>query len=120
MQGIILVLVGVLAAGLYTLGTRIFLRPKVRKVYRETASLKEDMTLFLEDGGIRIEQPSGMHRTQWGQLVRWDEDNHVFALFINRWQAFILPKQQVHKDIVDFMREQMKQSGLPLPWKLRK
>ncbi|MBA4044575.1 MAG: hypothetical protein C0471_09185 [Erythrobacter sp.] len=120
MQGIILVVVGVVAAGLYAFGIRLFLRPRVSKVYRETAALQEEMTLFVEEGGVRIEQASGMHRTKWGNLVRWDEDNHIFTLFINRWQAFILPKQQVHKDVVDFMREQMKQSGLPRPWKLRK
>ncbi len=120
MQGVGLILVGVVAAGLYTLGMRLFLRTRVSKVYRETTSLQEEMTLFVEDEGIRIEQPSGMHRTQWRQLVRWDEDKHVIALFINRWQAFILPKQWVNEDVADFIREQMKQSGLPRPWKLRK
>lgn len=120
MQGIDLMLVGVVAAVLFTMGTRLFLRPRVSKVYRETASLQEDITLYVAEGGIRIEQPSGMHRTQWDKFVRCDEDPHVFALFINRWQAFIFPKQQVPKDAVDFMRDQMKQSGLNRPWKLRK
>jgi len=119
-QGIGLMLVGIAAAGLYTFVMRLFLRPRVRKAYRETASLQEEMTLFVEDGGIRVEQPSGMQRPRWVQLLRWDEDERVFALFPNRWHAFIFPKQQVSKDVVDIMREQMRKSGLPRPWKLRK
>ncbi len=120
MQGIGLMLVGLAAGGLYTLGMRAFLKPRVRKAYRETASLQEKLTLFVEDGGIRIEQASGMQRPQWSQLLRWDEDDRVFALYSNRWQAFIFPKQQVSPEVVDFMRDQMKLSGLPRPWKLRK
>lgn len=120
MQGIGLMLVGIAAGGLYTLVMRLFLKPRVRKAYRETATLQEEMTLFVEDGCIRIEQPSGMQRPQWSQLLRWDEDDRVFALFLNRWQAFIFPKHQVSKEVVDFMRDQIKLSGLPRPWKLRK
>ena len=120
MQGIGLMVVGIAAAGLYTFVMRLFLGPRVRKAYRETASLQEEMMLFVEDGGIRVEQPSGIQRPLWAQLLRWDEDERVFALFPSRWQAFIFPKQQVSKDVVDFMREQMQQSGLARPWKLRK
>ncbi len=118
-HGIVLILVGAAAACLFVMVMRLFLGPRARKIYRETASLREEITLTFEDGGVRLEQASGMHRAQWGQLVRWDEDDKIFALFPNRILALSFPKQQVNKEVVNFMREQMKLSGLPRRWKLR-
>lgn len=119
-QGIGLIIVGLAVGAIYSLVMRLFLGPRVRKVYRETVSLQEELTLTFEEGGLRVEQPSGLHRVKWGQLVRWDEDDKVFTVFTNRVQALIFPKHQVGREAVDFMREQMLQSGLPRPWKLRK
>jgi hypothetical protein len=51
--------------------------------------------------------------------VRWDEDGNLFAVFPNRRLAIIIPKEQVGEELVDFVREKMRQSGLLKPWKLR-
>lgn len=120
MLGIGLILVGLAAGMIYLFVMRLFLRPRGRKVYRESVSLQEEMTVLFDENGLRVEQASGSHRAQWSQLVRWDENEAVFALFTNRVQALIFPKQEVGKEVVDFMREQIKHSGLPRPWKLRK
>ncbi|WP_033375816.1 YcxB family protein [Porphyrobacter sp. AAP82] len=119
-HGIVLMLVGISGASLYVLLMRLFLKPRVRRIYRETYALQEQATLFFEEGGIRVEQASGMQRAQWGQLVRWDEDEKIFALFPNRLLALSFPKQQVSTEVVDFMRDQIRLSGLPRPWTLRK
>lgn len=119
-QGVGLIMVGLAAGAIYSFVLRLFLGPRVRKVYRETASLQEELTLVLAESGLLVEQPSGSHRVEWGQLVRWDENDTVFAVFTNRVQALIFPKQQVGREAIDFMREQMLRSGLNRPWKLRK
>lgn len=114
------IVVGVIMGGIAVVAMFVSLKWRARKVYRESGSLQEEMTLIFEDNGFRVEQPSGLWRVQWQQLVRWDEDRDIFAVFPNRIMAIIFPKQQVSSDVVDFMREQMKLSGLPKPWKLRK
>lgn len=113
-------IVGIAVGGLAALGMFVTLKPRARKIYRESAPLREEMTLLFEDGGFRIEQPSGLWRVQWGDLVRWDENHDIFAVFPNRQMAIIVPKQQISEDVVDYIREQMKLSGLSRPWKLRK
>lgn len=118
--GIGLILVGLAAGTIYILAMRLFLRPRGRKVYRESASLQEEMTVTVDQDGLHVEQASGSYHAQWRKLVRWDENEAVFALFPNRIQALIFPKHEVGKEVVDFMRKQMKISGLPRPWRLRK
>jgi hypothetical protein len=120
LDGLMPLIVGVAVGGLAALGMFVTLKPRARKIYRETASLREEMTLVFEDGGFRIEQLSGLWRVRWGDLVRWDENHDIFAVFPNRQMTIIVPKKQVNEDVVNFIREQRKLSGLPLPWKLRK
>lgn len=120
LDGLVPILVGIFVGGVAVAALFVSLKSRARKVYRESASLQEEMTLIFEDEGCRIEQPSGLWRIQWRQLVRWDEDRDIFAVFPNRMMAIIFPKQQVSSNVVDFMREQMKLSGLPKPWRLRK
>jgi len=111
---------GVFAGGVFAIAMFAPLKSRARKVYRESASLQEEMTLIFQDDGFTIEQPSGLWRVHWRQLVRWDENRDIFIVFPNRLLAIIFPKHNVSDDVVDFMREQMKKSGLPRPWKLRK
>jgi glycopeptide antibiotics resistance protein len=41
------------------------LKRNARKVYRESASLQEEMTLVFEEDGFRIEHQSGSWRVEW-------------------------------------------------------
>lgn len=100
--------------------THASLRMRARKVYRESASLHEEMTLTFHDDGFEIDQASGRHRIRWPKMVRWYESAAIMAVFPNRYLAFIFPKDQVSEVSVNHIREQLMQSGLPLPWKLRK
>ncbi len=120
LDGLLPILVGIFVGSVAVFALFASLKPRALKIYRESASLQEEMTLIFEDDGCRIEQPSGSWRVKWRHLVRWDEDREIFAVFPNRAMAIIVPKQQVSQDVVNFMREQMKHSGLPKPWKLRK
>jgi len=120
LDGLIPIFVGI-AVGSATVGILFAsLKPRARKIYQESASLKEEMALVYEDNGFRIEQPSGLWRVQWQQLARWDENSAIFAVFPNRAMAIIIPKQQVSEGVINFMRNQMMQSGLERPWRLRK
>jgi YcxB-like protein len=99
---------------------RLTLRSRALKVYGETASFREEVAFHLTDQGFKTEQPSGIYRANWADMVRWDEDTEIFAIFPNRDKAVILPKDQFSVDVVLQARERMVQSGLPRPGKLRK
>jgi hypothetical protein len=120
LEGLMPIAIGTVAGGAATIGLLLWIRWQAKKVYRESASLQEEMTLVFEADGFRIEQESGLWRVRWEQLVRWDEDRSVFLLFPNRALAIILPKAQVCENVVDYVRRQMKISGLERAWRLRK
>lgn len=92
LDGLVPILVGIFVGGVAAAAFFGSLKPRASKVYRESASLQEEMTLIFEDEGCRIEQLSGLWRIQWLQLVRWDEDRDIFAVFPNRAMAIIVPK----------------------------
>lgn len=120
------------AEGLYPIGAGLLagvaalvayyatIKPRARKVFRESVTLHEDMTLTFHDDGFEIAQASGRFRGRWVNMVRWDENPEIMAVFPNRYSAIIFPKDQVDEDCVTHIREQMQLSGLPKPWKLRK
>lgn len=101
-------------------GGFLSLKRRSRAIYRESAGLGDEVTLSFQLDGFEISQPRGFTSMNWNELARWDEDHEVFAIFPNRQIAITFPKQQVSEEVVNYMREQMKLSGLPRPWKLRK
>ncbi|WP_161981486.1 YcxB family protein [Aurantiacibacter suaedae] len=92
----------------------------VRKVYRESAALRERTTIACDDEAITFTQESGNWRLKWCEAARWDEAETIFAVFPNRAMAHILPKRDLSSEIIDFVRERLIVSGLTQPWKLRK
>ena len=120
LDGLVPVAFGILVALIVIGIMRLTLRSKSQKVYAESASLHEDMTLTLTDDGFQIDQASGLFRSKWANVVQWDEDANILAVFLNRQMALVFPKQQVGEDVLAKMREELKQSGLNRSGKLRK
>lgn len=110
------------AAVLALLGVHRFrtLPRLARAAYREDAHIKEETFLSLGDDGYVTEFASGTFRRKWANLVKWDEDASIFAVFSNRVTGHIFPKDQVPEAVIDTMRHHLIASGLPTQGKLRK
>ena len=93
---------------------------RVRKLFRESAAVRERMAITCDKEAIHFAQESGTWRLKWAQAARWDETDAVFALFPNRAMAHLLPKRDVAPELIDYIRERLIASGLAQPWKLRK
>ena len=85
---------------------------QANKVWRDFALIKEEMTLTLREEGFTIEQVSGHVDAKWSQMVAWHEAQAVFAIFVNRQLAYLIPRGQVAPEVVDFARERLIESGL--------
>lgn len=116
------ILAGTVAAfiGLGMLAYYIRLPRSTAKTWREYALIKEPMTRTQTDDGFTINQPSAHIAAKWGDMVKWDEDDGIFAIYVTRQSAYIMPKCSVPTDHVDFARQRLIASGLPQRRKLRK
>jgi len=83
-----------------------------RKAWRDFALIREPMTLTLHEEGFTLDQPSAHVDGRWSNMIAWDEDVKVFAIYVTRQQAYILPKDQIEADIIDYARARLIDSGL--------
>lgn len=90
-----------------------------RAAYREDAQIKEETSLTLDAEGYVTEFVSGTVRRKWANLVKWDEDARIFAVYSNRQMGHIFPKDQVPGSVIDTIRHHLIASGLPKRGKLR-
>lgn len=95
--------------------------PRLAKAaYREDVQIKEETTLLTDAQGYVAEFASGVVRREWVNLVKWDEDDRIFAVYSNRQMGHIFPKDQVPASVIDAMRNHLIASGLTQRGKLRK
>lgn len=93
---------------------------QARKVYRESASLREEAALQVDEDGFFITQESGTMRGRWGDMVKWDETSDLLAIYPNRLMATLLPKRELAGETIAYCHERLIASGLPVRGKLRK
>ncbi len=100
---------------------RFILFPRqAKKAWADYALIKEHVDLTLDEAGFSLVQPSAHVDAKWTQIVRWNEQDELFAMYLNSQLAYILPKDQVGKEIIDFARERLIKSGLVTKGKRRK
>ncbi|RIV91896.1 YcxB family protein [Aurantiacibacter xanthus] len=93
---------------------------QVRRIYRESAALRERVEIVCDKEAVRFVQASGNWRLKWAEVARWDETDAIFCLFPNRAMAHLLPKRDLPPELIDYIRARLISSGLSKPWKLRK
>lgn len=89
-------------------------------VFRETVNLREPQTISFDGDGFRVDLKSGHSRYQWSHIAKWDKSGRIMAVYINRLLAYILPKDQIPPEAIAFVRQQLIETGLTKPGKLRK
>ena len=119
--GVLVPIVIGIVAGLAIIGLQWLMLPfRAAKIYRESAALQQPLMFSADDAVFVIEQEAGVWRSQWRDMAKWDENDRLFAIFINRIMANILPKDQVDAATIDYVRSQLVTSGLAQRGKLRK
>ena len=114
MEGAIPVAVGgvVGVAVMLTLARYILVPRHAKRAWREFALIKEPVELSFTDDGFTLLQPSAHVDARWEKMIAWDEDAQVFAIYVTRQQAYILPKAQLDDAVIDFARERLIATGL--------
>lgn len=108
------------AALMFTLARFVLVPRHAKRAYREFALIKEPVKLSMNDETFSIVQPSARVEASWTQIIAWNEDLKVFAMYVTRQQAYILPKGQVEDSMIDFARERLVATGLIARGKARK
>lgn len=104
---------GVIGAVIVTLATRFIVIPwQAAKSWRDYALLKEEMTITMHEDGFSIEQPSAHVDAKWSSMIAWHETDQLFAMYLNRQLAYVLPKDQVSAAHTDYARRHLIASGL--------
>ncbi|MEO1222364.1 MAG: YcxB family protein [Pseudomonadota bacterium] len=104
---------GLIGAGLMLgLARFVFVPRYAKRAWRDFALIKEPVELTLSAEGFGMVQPSAHVDAKWEQIIAWDEDSKVFALYVTRQQAYILPKSQLSVGHIDFSRSCLIKSGL--------
>ncbi len=83
-----------------------------KRAWRDFALIKEPISLSLHGTGFNLVQPSAHVEALWEKMIAWDEDKLIFAIYVTRQQAYILPKDQVDEEHIDYARERLVESGL--------
>lgn len=98
----------------------LYLPHHTAKVWREYALLHESITMTGDADGFTLNQTSAHVTAPWANMVKWDEDRHVFAIHVTSQMAYVLPQSDATAAMIDFSREQLISSGLPKKGKPRK
>lgn len=104
-------------AGVSAVGTlaaiRFLMVPRIAKrQWRENHNIREELTLTLNQDGFTIAEPSSHVDARWDQMLKWEESDAILAIFPNSLVAYILPKQQVGPEHIDFARQRLISNGL--------
>ena len=112
---------GVLGAlGMIFLMRFVMIPRQANKAWNEYALIKEEMTLTLHEDSFIIDQKSGHVDSKWTDMIAWDETDLLFAIYLTRQLAYILPKDQVPPSHLDYARQRLLKSGLKKAGKRRK
>lgn len=93
---------------------------QAKRAWHEFALIKEPMELSVDEDGFELIQPSAHVKSPWRDMIAWNEDLRVFAIYITQQQAYILPKDQIEASTIDFARTRLIESGLTAKRKKRK
>ncbi|MEM1050846.1 MAG: YcxB family protein [Pseudomonadota bacterium] len=104
---------GLLGAVLVLCLARYVLVPRfAKRSWREFALIKETVELAISIDGFSMTQPSAYVDSKWEQMIAWDENSHIFAIYVTQQQAYILPKSQVSEHHLSYARDRLIESGL--------
>jgi hypothetical protein len=92
----------------------------VAKTWREYSLIREPVTLTLTADGFHFVQPSAHVDVKWANVVKWDEEDAIFAVYATRQLAYILPKGACAESLLEAAREGLLSSGLTAKRKRRK
>ncbi len=112
---------GVISATLVIAFSRFVVLPwQAKRAWADYVLIKEHVDLTLDDEGFSLVQPSAHVNGKWSQIVLWNERDELFAMYLNSQLAYILPKDQIDKAIINFARERLIAAGLVKKGKRRK
>lgn len=112
---------GIAGAGIMMLIARYILVPRhAKRAWRDFALIREPIELCVTEDGFKIVQPSAHVNATWEKMIAWDENAKVFAIYVTRQQAYILPKEQIDDEVIDFARKRLMSTGLVQKGKTRK
>jgi YcxB-like protein len=84
----------------------------VAKTWREYSLIREPVTLTLTADGFHFVQPSAHVDVKWANVVKWDENATIFAVYATRQLAYIFPKSACEVALLNAAREGLLASGL--------
>lgn len=93
---------------------------RARKIFNETSQITLPKQFTADEAGFEFVCETGHQRTTWSELVKWDENSDVIALFLNRIMAYVIPKAQISPELQVYIRDQLHNAGLPKPGKVAK
>lgn len=107
------VLLGI-PVGLFVLAIFIFvlIPHQARAIYAEQPSMSEPRTITVSEEVIVFSQHSGTFRTDWKDVIQWDETPRLIVLFINRAMFVPITKSEIGAEMTDRIRTLLIQSGL--------
>jgi hypothetical protein len=87
-------LVGLIVGGLVTAVTHLVVVPnQVRQHYRNYQVIKEEVTLDLQDNGIRYSSDSGVAVLTWDKILKWRENEKFVLIYLMPSLYYIVPKE---------------------------
>ena len=92
---------------------------QAKRAWNEFSLIKEPIDLTLTETGINLAQPSATLESPWQNMIAWNECAEVFAIYVTRQQAYIIPKDQVGTEHIEFARKCLIESGLSKKGKRR-
>ncbi|MGB3472403.1 MAG: YcxB family protein [Erythrobacter sp.] len=105
---------GCIGAVLFPLIMRYLVLPReAQRTWDAFALIKEEMTIDLGEERFTITQPSAHVDAKWSDMTGWDEVAGVFAVYVTRNQAYVIPKSQVPASHIDYARERLIANGFP-------
>ena len=98
----------------------LFLPSRAGRLFKETAQIDLPKQFSVDEEGFTFVCDTGHQRTSWSELVKWDENSDVIALFVNRIMAYAIPKPQVSPEMQTYIRHRLRDAGLTAAGKARK
>ncbi len=92
----------------------------IKATYHEDAAIQEEISLTFDEQSFSRVFASGALTSKWADMVKWHENDEVFAVFPNRQLGHIFPKAQIDPEIIGAIRSNVINSGLPVQNRLRK
>jgi hypothetical protein len=92
---------------LTTLLSPLWVKRTSKKLFSQTAALKEEITTEILEDKIEFLQASGTRTLQWGQVVKWNESGEHYYLYENDAHARLIPKRSISEREAGILRAKL-------------